>query len=220
QSSISTNKKIVTVFCAIGKQGSGAVNLLVQDGTYLCHQSCDMKPSECCFKALAAEGVEVVKADLNDRDSVFVVVKGSYGVVGITDYWTADGKKEQQCYNIVDVAKAIDVKHFVWSTLYHSDIKAEFHVPLSIRRGSDIPTDGPMPCMVGEDCGAMGGVASLSPEKYIGQDIKAVMSITTPREIAKVLEEILSEKISIKEISMEDFEKSKATAHEDFWLNC
>ncbi|KAJ7600216.1 hypothetical protein C8J56DRAFT_1072978 [Mycena floridula] len=254
---MSTNKKIITVFCATGRQGSGAVKLLVEDGTYAV-RAVTRNPESAASKDIAAKGVELVKADLNDRDSVLAAVKGSYGVIGITDFWTADGKEEQQGYNIVDAAKAANVKHMTWSTLYHSDLKVPHWetkanvddylkasgVPrtsvytswfwenigafVNLQRDSkgelflDVSpaaTDGPIPCMAGEDVGAICAVALLNPKKYIGQDIKAVTSVTTPREIAKSLEEIVGEKINIKELSMKEFEESKATAWPELWLN-
>ncbi|KAJ7589830.1 hypothetical protein C8J56DRAFT_859398 [Mycena floridula] len=255
---MSTGKKLITVFCATGKQGGGAINLLTQDGTYAV-RAVTRNPGSDAAKAIAAKGVEVVKADLNDRDSVFAAVKGSYGVVGITDFWTADGNEEQQGYNIVDAAKAANVKHMAWSTLYHSELKVPHWetkanvddylkasgIPrtsvytswfwenvgnplLGLQRDSKgelladfmiAATDGPIPAAAGEDCGAICAAALLNPEKYIGQDIKAVTSVTTPREITKVMEEVVEEKINIKEVSMEDFEKAKTTAWPELWLN-
>ncbi|KAJ7576645.1 hypothetical protein C8J56DRAFT_870428 [Mycena floridula] len=254
---MSTTKEVITVFCATGRQGSGAINLLLQDGTYAI-RGVTRNPDTDAAKALAAKGVEVVKADLNDRDAVFRAVKGSYGVIGITDAWTADGKEEQHGYNIVDAAKAADVKHLALSTLPHSDLKIP-HVETKANtddylKASGVPrtsvstawffenigtpffglqrdskgellldilnaTDGQIPAISGPDCGAICAVALLNPKKYIGKDIQAVTSVTTPREIVKAMEEIVGEKINIKEVSMEDFEKSKATAWPDLWLN-
>ncbi|KAJ7583801.1 hypothetical protein C8J56DRAFT_863275, partial [Mycena floridula] len=254
---MSTGKKLITVFCATGKQGRGAINLLTQDGTYAV-RAVTRNPESDLAKAIAAKGVEVVNANLNDRDSVFAAVKGSYGVIGITDFWTADGNEEQQGINIVDAAKAADVKHMALSTLPHSELKithAETKANVDdYMKASGIPrtsictawfwenigspffgltrdskgallldvlnaTDGPMPCIAGEDCGAICAVALLNPEKYIGKDVQAVTSVTTPREIAKVIEQVVGEKINIKEVSMKDFEESKATAWTELWLN-
>ncbi|KAJ7574596.1 hypothetical protein C8J56DRAFT_1125127 [Mycena floridula] len=253
---MSTTKKIITVFCATGRQGGGAIDLLIRDGTYAV-RAVTRNPGSAAAQALAGKGVEVVKADLNDRDSVFAAVKGSYGVIGITDAWTAERKEEQHGYNIVDAAKAANVKHMALSTLPHSELKighAETKANINdYLKASGIPrtsvstawfvenvgtpfrfglqrdskgellldvlnaTDGPMPTIAGEDCGAICAIALLNPEKYI--DIQAVTSVTTPREIVKVMEEIIGEKISIKEVSMEDFDRSKATAWPDRWLN-
>jgi len=115
-------QKVVTVFCATGKQGGGAVRYLLKDG-YFGVRAVTRNPEGDSAKALAALGAEVVKADLTDRDSVFKAVKGSYGVVGITDYWTANGTEEIQGKNIVDASKDAGVKHFIWSTIDHSDLK-------------------------------------------------------------------------------------------------
>jgi len=249
--------KLVTVFCATGKQGGGAVRYLLQDRSFSV-RAVTRNPNSDSAKALAALGAEVFKANLDDRHSVFEAVKGSYGVIGITDFWTANGTEETQGKNIVDAAKAAGVKHFVWSTLDHSELKiphwetkanvddylkesgiprtsiytASFwenlgHPFFGLKRDSngtlllDVPyaTDGPMPSIAGSDCGVIAGIALQNPEKYIGKDIHAAMDVTTPRKLAALMQEIVGEKVNVKEMSMEEFDKSKETAWEELWLN-
>lgn len=62
--------------------------------------------------------IEIVKASLDDPESLREALKGVYGVFGVTNYWEhgADGETRQGC-NLVDAAKENGVKHFVWSTL-------------------------------------------------------------------------------------------------------
>ena len=50
-----------------------------------------------------------------------------------------------------------------------------------------------------------------------GKDIFAATSKVTPREIAAGLEEIMGEKVKLKETSMEEFEKSKETMFPALW---
>ncbi|KAF7360735.1 NmrA domain-containing protein [Mycena venus] len=76
-------------------------------------------------KALAAKGVEVVAADLFDKESLKKAVRGSEAVFGVTNFWDpsvfpADetGKGEiTQGKNLVDAAKEVGVKFFIWSSL-------------------------------------------------------------------------------------------------------
>ena len=52
-------------------------------------------------------------------------------------------------------------------------------------------------------------------DDVLGKDIFAATSKVTPREIAAGLEEIMGEKVKLKETSMEEFEKSKETMFPD-----
>jgi hypothetical protein len=70
-------------------------------------------------KALAGKGAEVVKADLDDVESLKKAFQGAYAVYGVTNFWEHfSGEKEKaQAKNIADAAKAAGVKHVIWSTL-------------------------------------------------------------------------------------------------------
>jgi uncharacterized protein YbjT (DUF2867 family) len=77
---------------------------------------------------LAAAGVEVVDADLNDQESMVRALKGAYGAYVVTNYWVertpeaeaAQTRAEmelQQAEIAAWAAKAAGVKHVIWSTL-------------------------------------------------------------------------------------------------------
>ncbi|KAK8074853.1 hypothetical protein PG997_009516 [Apiospora hydei] len=72
-------------------------------------------------KKLAAQGVDVVSADLNDKASIVEALKGSYAVFAVTNYWEKmDDKLEvQQGKNLADAAKEANVKFLIWSSLYN-----------------------------------------------------------------------------------------------------
>ena len=61
----------------------------------------------------------MVKADLDDVESLKKAFAGAYGVYGVTNFWEHfSGEKEKaQAKNIADAAKAAGVKHVIWSTL-------------------------------------------------------------------------------------------------------
>jgi len=69
--------------------------------------------------------IELVVADLDDVNSLKKAFDGAYGVFGLTDFWEHgyDGEVRQG-KNLVDAAKAVGVKHFVYSTFVseHSDV--------------------------------------------------------------------------------------------------
>jgi len=60
---------ILTVVGATGAQGSSVVNSALKDGTYKV-RAITRKVDSDKAKALAARGVEVVAADLNDEESI------------------------------------------------------------------------------------------------------------------------------------------------------
>ncbi|KAJ6521784.1 NmrA-like domain-containing protein, partial [Mycena vulgaris] len=95
---------------------------------------------------LKAQGIEVIKGDLCDVDSIKDVLRGSDAVFGVTNLWdpsvfpgTLNVKGEiDQGKNLVDATKAVGMKFFVWSdlpsstalssgkysTVYHIDSKS------------------------------------------------------------------------------------------------
>ncbi|KAG8779971.1 NmrA-like domain-containing protein 1 [Serendipita sp. 398] len=144
------SKPIIVVFAATGKSGAGMVEAILKDGTFQA-RAITRNPESSSAKALAAKGVEVVKADLSDPSTLAPAMEGAYGVFGVTDctyvsictisscsvlviithhvlcrtVWQAFMAEEQQGKDMVDAAKQAGVKHFVWTTLDYSD----WHVP-------------------------------------------------------------------------------------------
>jgi uncharacterized protein YbjT (DUF2867 family) len=82
-------------------------------------------------KALVAKypTIEIVKADLNDPESLRSGMKGAYDLFGVTDSWAQpDGDQNNETVQgraLVDAAKATGIKH--WSTL--GEAHAEPKVP-------------------------------------------------------------------------------------------
>jgi uncharacterized protein YbjT (DUF2867 family) len=68
--------------------------------------------------------VELVPINLNDPSSVAKAMEAAYGVYGITDFWEHGYEREvRHGKTLVDAAKAAGVKHFIWSTFDHSELK-------------------------------------------------------------------------------------------------
>ncbi|KAG8805136.1 NmrA-like domain-containing protein 1 [Serendipita sp. 399] len=116
-----SNKPIIVVFTATGKTGGGFIDAVLKDGSFA-PWAVTRYPDSDAARALAARGVEVVKADLNDPASLLPIMNGAYGVLGVTDFWEAFHAEEKQGKDLVDAAKAAGIQHFVWSTLEHSEI--------------------------------------------------------------------------------------------------
>ncbi|KAJ7362515.1 hypothetical protein DFH08DRAFT_323880 [Mycena albidolilacea] len=136
---------ILTIFGATGQQGSAVLKAVLADGTFT-PRAVSRNPDSDAAKALKAKGIEVVKGDLFDLESLKGAIKGSEAVFGVTNFWdpsvfpgTPNGIGEvEQGKNLVNAAKAEGVKFFVWSglpssktlskgkypTIYHIDHKA------------------------------------------------------------------------------------------------
>ncbi|GAP84338.1 hypothetical protein SAMD00023353_0701530 [Rosellinia necatrix] len=143
-------KRIITVFGATGNQGGAIVKKFLNDpklNTTWAVRGVTRDISKESAKKLAAQSVEVVAADLNDKSSLVKAIAGSDTVFGVTNYWEKLDMKleEQQGRNIADAAKETGVKHLIWSSLlnitklsngklsrvYHFDSKA--HVEEYVR---------------------------------------------------------------------------------------
>jgi uncharacterized protein YbjT (DUF2867 family) len=114
------DKKIIAVVGATGSQGGGLAQAILNDpnGGFSV-RAITRDPGKDAAKALAAKGAEVVKADLDDVESLKKAFAGADAVYGVTNFWEHfSGEKEKtQAKNIADAAKAAGVKHVVWSTL-------------------------------------------------------------------------------------------------------
>jgi len=115
-----TDKKIIAVIGSTGSQGGGLCEAILGDpnGGFAC-RGITRDPSKDKAKALAAKGAEVVRADLDDVESLEKAFAGAYGVYGVTNFWEhfSAEKETAQAKNIADAARAAGVKHIIWSTL-------------------------------------------------------------------------------------------------------
>jgi hypothetical protein len=117
-----SSKRLLTIFGATGNQGGSVIDLVLarpELSTKYALRGITRDPSSSKSQKLASLGVEVVKGDLDDADSLRTAVQGSHGVFGVTDFWSIMSKSReiQQGKNILAACKSADVKHFVWSSL-------------------------------------------------------------------------------------------------------
>ena len=114
------DKKIIAVVGSTGSQGGGLVQAILSDpnGGFAA-RAITRDPAKDKAKAMAAQGAEVVAANIDDVESLKKAFAGAYGVYGVTNFWEHfSGEKEKaQAKNIAEAAKAAGVKHVIWSTL-------------------------------------------------------------------------------------------------------
>src|SRR5712691_2229530 len=114
------DKKIIAVVGSTGSQGGGLCAAILADpnGGFAC-RAVTRHPENDKAKALKSKGAEVVKADLDDVESLKKAFAGAYGVYAVTNFWEhfSAEKEKAQAKNVADAAKAAGVKHVIWSTL-------------------------------------------------------------------------------------------------------
>ncbi|KAI0368226.1 NmrA family protein [Pilatotrama ljubarskyi] len=110
--------KLIAVTGATGQQGSSVVNFLLKQPETFSVRAITRDPTSPAAQALAARGVEVVKADLSSLDETSAAFEGAWGVFGVTQFYVHGFEGEQlHGRNIVDAAVRAGVKHLVWSTV-------------------------------------------------------------------------------------------------------
>ena len=112
--------KIIAVVGATGAQGGGLARAILDDpqGGFAVRALTRNVDSEAA-RALAARGAEVVRADLDDVESLVSAFAGAYGAFCVTNFWEhLDPEREAtQARNQAQAAARARLRHVVWSTL-------------------------------------------------------------------------------------------------------
>jgi uncharacterized protein YbjT (DUF2867 family) len=114
------DKKIIALTGSTGAQGGGLARAILADPSGgFAVRAITRDPNKDKAKDLAAKGAEVVKADLDDVESLKKAFAGAHGVYAVTNFWEhfSAEKEKVQAKNIADAARAAGVKHVIWSTL-------------------------------------------------------------------------------------------------------
>ena len=112
-------KKIIAVVGATGAQGGGLARAILRDRSgEFAVRAITRNPGSDKAKALAAQGAEVVQADLDDDASVEQAFKGAYGVYCVTNFWEHFSAETEtaQAKTMAEAAKAAGIQHAIWST--------------------------------------------------------------------------------------------------------
>ncbi|KAJ7770036.1 hypothetical protein B0H16DRAFT_1411184 [Mycena metata] len=118
--------RIVSVFGATGIQGSAVVRALLKQGMFT-PRAITRNPDSEASQKLKARGVEVVQADSLDKASLVRALKGSEAVYAVASHTEAAAiylgysTKLPSCTwqgkNMIDAAKEVGVKFFVWPSV-------------------------------------------------------------------------------------------------------
>ena len=114
-----TETKIIAVVGAAGATGGGLARAILADpaGGYAC-RAITRTPSSTAALALADQGATVVRADLDDADSLAAAFDGAYGAFCLTSFFEHfDAEREiTQAANLARAAAATGVRHAIWCT--------------------------------------------------------------------------------------------------------
>ncbi|MDP8207839.1 MAG: NmrA/HSCARG family protein [Candidatus Electryonea clarkiae] len=112
--------KIILVAGATGKQGGSVTRHLQEKGWKV--RALTRNPNGKAAQALASEGIDIVKGDMGDLQSLEKAMDNTYGVFSVQDFWIVGVKEEiQQGKNMADAAKKAGVQHFVYSSAAGAD---------------------------------------------------------------------------------------------------
>jgi uncharacterized protein YbjT (DUF2867 family) len=112
--------RMILVIGATGQQGGAAARALLEHGYRV--RGLTRSPNKPRALAMSELGVEMVKGDLDDLDSLDAALQGAYGVFVVTDFWEHgyDGEVRHG-RNIADAAKAAGIGHLVYSSVASAD---------------------------------------------------------------------------------------------------
>lgn len=113
-------KKIIAVVGATGSQGGGLARAILQDSQGGFAARCLVRdPASDKAQELARLGAEVVKADVDDPESLKKAFQGAYGAYCVTFFWNHFSPEIEvvEARNMAEAAKYAGVKHLIWSTL-------------------------------------------------------------------------------------------------------
>lgn len=113
------DKKVIAIVGATGAQGGGLARSILDEpeGDMTC-RALTRDPDSDAARALAAQGAEVVQADLDDGKSLIKAFEGAYGAYCMTNFFehfSAD-KEVEQASNLARAASAAGILHAIWSS--------------------------------------------------------------------------------------------------------
>lgn len=113
-------KRIVTVFGATGRQGGSLARAILGkgEGDFTVRAVTRHPESEPAVE-LERLGADVVRADMDDEESLGPVFEGAYGAFLVTNFWEGMNAEHEkaQAEALARAAGHAGVQHAVWSTL-------------------------------------------------------------------------------------------------------
>jgi len=116
------DRSIILVSGATGKQGGAVARELLSHGFKV--RAMTRKPADASAKELARLGAEIVKADLDQPETLGTALSGVWGVFAVQNTWEAGVEREElQGKRFAEIAKKAEVEHFVYSSVGSANLK-------------------------------------------------------------------------------------------------
>jgi uncharacterized protein YbjT (DUF2867 family) len=110
------NDQTVLITGVTGKQGGAVAQALQGSGFKL--RGLTRKPDSEHAAALARNGVDVVKGDLDDEATLRRALTGAWGVFGVQNTWEAGVEREEvQGKRLATLAREAGVEHYVYTSV-------------------------------------------------------------------------------------------------------
>ena len=116
---MSKQPRIIAVAGATGAQGGGLARAILDDPQQRFRvRALTRNPASDKALALAEAGAEVVRADLDDGESLQRAFSGAWGAYCVTNYWEyfSPEREYAQATNMAGAAGSAGLQHVVWST--------------------------------------------------------------------------------------------------------
>jgi uncharacterized protein YbjT (DUF2867 family) len=115
-----TTDRTVLITGVTGHQGGAVARALGRSGFRL--RGLTRKPESEPAAALAREGVELVKGDLDDESTLRSALVGAWGVFGVQNTWEAGVEREEtQGKRLATLAREAGVEHYVYTSVGSAD---------------------------------------------------------------------------------------------------
>ncbi|KAL9596334.1 MAG: hypothetical protein Q9179_004653 [Wetmoreana sp. 5 TL-2023] len=208
--------KIITVFGATGNQG-GSVIASIQGNPHLSSEykvrGITRDPSKPAGQKLADKGVDLVRADLSDKESVKKAIEGSEVVFGVTNL---SGGKLTHLPHFDSKAEVMDYirAQKIPATFFHAGCFMN-NILGAVQKGSEQNTlvwnlhpDTNMPLFdASADTGKFVAGIMLNRDKTMGKDVYGATGWYTPTEIANTIQEVSGKKTVFQEVPDEIFKR-------------
>ncbi|MGH7563951.1 MAG: NmrA/HSCARG family protein, partial [Gemmatimonadota bacterium] len=114
------NEHVILVTGATGQQGGAIARELLAKGRSV--RAMTRHPDGDAARALAEQGANVVRGDLDDADSLERAIEGAWGVLSVQNTWEAGvEREEEQGKRFAEVAKGAGIEHFVYQSVASAD---------------------------------------------------------------------------------------------------
>src|SRR3954465_8414263 len=112
--------KTILITGVTGHQGGAVAQALQDKGFHL--RGLTRKPESAQAAALARHGVDVVKGDLDDEETLRRALAGAWGVFGVQNAGEAGvAREEEQGKRLAKLAREASVQHYVYTSVGSAD---------------------------------------------------------------------------------------------------